>query len=138
MIRQRYSLFLLLQAFVIIAVTMIFKSITDRQIAATVAGTLFIIIPVGLMFWEFKANKFNNKIWFAGALQFLILFALPIMGLRLLNWNVPFEYLSFLGIKGPALHEWSSRSYLVWMIITFITSFKANQALKKKQKDLNI
>lgn len=109
---------------VIIVVTMIFKLVVDRQIAATIAGFLFVILPLVLMGWEIKKYGFEKKIWFAATLQFLILFAIPIISLRLFNWNVPFEQLSLFGLSGPFLHEWSSRSYLVWMIITFITSFK--------------
>ncbi|MBO9666933.1 MAG: hypothetical protein J7501_08985 [Bdellovibrio sp.] len=126
--RNKFLEYLLVQFAVIIAVMIIFKVIPDRQIAATVAGFLFVIMPVGLMAWEYKRAGFEETIWFVGVLQFWTVFALPILGIRLFNWGVPFEQLSFWRISGPALHQWSSKSYMVMMAVTAIRWFK----LRKK------
>ena len=105
----------------------IFRVIPDRQIAATVAGFLFVTMPVGLMFWEYKQAEVQETIWFVTMLQFWTIFALPILGLRLFNWGVPFENLSFLGLPGPALHYWSSKSYMVMMAVTAIRWWKLSR-----------
>jgi hypothetical protein len=126
--RNKFLEYLLVQFAVIIAVMVIFKVIPDRQIAATVAGFLFVIMPVGLMVWEYQRSGFDETIWFVGVLQFWTVFALPILGIRLLNWGVPFEQLFFWGIPGPALHQWSSKSYMVMMVMTAIRWFQ----LRKK------
>jgi hypothetical protein len=117
--RQKIYLgYLAVQIVVIIAVSLIFRVISDRQIAATLAGCLFVVVPPVLMLFQFRRSKFSEILWFFGVLQFWLLFALPILGLRLLNWGEPFAQLSLLGISGPILHAWSSKSYMVMMVMT--------------------
>ncbi|MGE5087026.1 MAG: hypothetical protein ACM3MG_12045 [Bacillota bacterium] len=125
--RNRFLGYLIAQLLVIIAVMVIFRAIEDKQIAATVAGCLFVMMPVGLMSWEYKRAGFDETIWFVSILQFWTVFALPILGMRLLNWGVPFEKLSFLGLPGPALHYWSSKSYMVMMVVTAIRWWKLSR-----------
>ncbi|MFM6930526.1 MAG: hypothetical protein ACKOX6_18835 [Bdellovibrio sp.] len=125
--RNRFLGYLLVQFVVIVAVMVIFRTIEERQIAATVAGCLFVVMPVGLMFWEYKRARVDETIWFVTVLQFWTVFALPILGMRLLNWGVPFESLSFLGMSGPALHYWSSKSYMVMMAVTAIRWWKLSR-----------
>jgi uncharacterized membrane protein YjdF len=117
------------QALVIVAVIAIFAMISDRQVAATVAGVLFVAMPLGLMAWEHQRAQFEEKTWFAGMLQFWVIFALPILGIRLTNWGVPFDQLSFWGIPGPLLHSWSSKSYMVMMAITAIRWWKLSKKI---------
>lgn len=112
----------------ILAVLVIFKMIEDRQIAATVAGILFVGLPLIIMTKEFFRAQFESKLWYFLVLQFWLLFALPILSIRLLNWGVAFEQLSFLGVPGPILHQWSSKSYMVMM---FGTGW---EALKRRKK----
>jgi ABC-type multidrug transport system permease subunit len=116
--RNAFLGYLIAQVLVILAVTVIFKVIPDRQIAATIAGFLFVLLPVVLMVMEYRRAQLAAMIWFVGVLQFWTLFALPILSIRLLNWGVPFDALSFLGIPGPVLHQYSSKSYLVMMVLT--------------------
>lgn len=122
--RNRFSFYLTFQALVIAAVMVIFRVVEDRQIAATVAGTLFVGLPLILMILEFKQAQLSHKLWYLGTLQFWVLFALPILGLRIFNWGIEFQELSIFGVPGTALHQWSSKSYMVWMIITLITSWR--------------
>lgn len=116
--RNAYLGYLIAELIVIIAVTFIFKFIPDRQIAATIAGVLFVSLPVVMMTVEYRRRGLDETIWYVGVLQFWTLFALPILGLRIFNWGVPFDQLAFIGIPGPVLHMWSSKSYLVMMLAT--------------------
>lgn len=110
--------YLIAEVIVIVSVIAIFKLIPDRQNAAMIAGMLFVVLPVGMMVWEYRRAGLEYFYWFVAVMQFWTLFALPIFGLRVLNWGVPFEHLSFLGISGSTLHQWSSKSYTVMMIFT--------------------
>lgn len=110
--------YLISQGIVIVLVVMIFKLIPEKQIAATVAGFLFVLLPPILMTVEYRRAGLSQFWWFVLTMQFWTLFALPILGIRLLNWGVPFDQLSFLGIPGPVLHQWSSKSYMVMMLVT--------------------
>lgn len=116
--RNAFFGYLIAQFIVIIAVMALFRGVEDRQIAATMAGTLFVILPAVLMVWEYRRAELSQMLWFVIVMQFWTLFALPILGIRLANWGVPFEQLSFIGIPGPVLHQWSSKSYMAMMIVT--------------------
>lgn len=122
--RNAFLGYLIAQVIVIVLVMVIFKFIPDRQIAATVAGVLFVGLPVVLMALEYRRAELSQFFWFVAVLQFWTLFALPILGIRLLNWGVPFEELSFIGIPGPVLHQWSSKSYMVMVLFTAWVAWK--------------
>ena len=98
--------------------------------AATIAGTLFVVKPVLWMGLEYRHSGLEKTVWFVGVLQFWTLFALPILGLRLANWGVPFDQLSFLGLRGSTLHLWSSKSYTVMMLLTAWEAWKARKTKK--------
>ncbi len=119
-----FTIYLVVQAIVIVAVVLIFKIIPDKAIAATVAGVLFVVTPAWQMWDQYGRSRFRNKLWYIGELQFWILFALPILGVRLLNWGVEFSELSVFGVPAPLLHQWSSKSYMVMMIATVWHWFK--------------
>lgn len=116
--QKRFLAYLALQIIVIISVVLLFKLITDAKLASTVAGALFVILPVALGGYEWKRQGLVRKSFFVGLLQFWIFFALPILGLRLLNWEMDFSELSFLGVPGPMLHKFANHSYLLMMALT--------------------
>jgi hypothetical protein len=122
--QKRFWFYLLIQAAVILAVLLLFKVNADKKIAATEAGGLFVAVPVILMAFETLISGFRQRLWLFGVLQFWLLFALPIIGLRLLNWDVDFKDLQLLGISGPTLHFWSSKSYFLMMLITAWAGWK--------------
>ena len=126
--RKTFLQYFVVQVIVILIVTTLFKFVENRQVAATLAGLLFVFAPLGLMIREYQRDKLEEKIWFYGVLQFWVLFALPILGIRLFNWGVPFDQLSFLGIPGTVLHSWSSKSYTVMMLITLWSAFITKKA----------
>lgn len=115
---KRFLAYLAVQAFVIIAVVFIFKLNADVKLASVEAGTLFVLLPVILGGVEFRKAGFSRKSFYLGLLQFWILFALPILGLRLFNWDIPFNDLSILGVPGTTLHQYANHSYMVMMALT--------------------
>lgn len=122
--RNAFLGYLIAQVIVIFAVLVIFRVIPDRQTAATVAGVPFVLLPLVLMVLEYRRAELQEMFWFVAVLQFWTVFALPILGIRLMNWGVPFDQLSFVGIPGPVLHQFSSKSYLVMMAVTAWCWFK--------------
>lgn len=116
--QKRFLVYLAGQALVIMAVVFIFKLNSDAKLASVQAGTLFVLLPPVLAAFEFKRGGFSRKSFYLGLLQFWVLFALPILGLRLFNWETPFNELSFLGVPGATLHKFANHSYLVMMALT--------------------
>lgn len=106
------------QALVIVAVIFIFKLNTDVKLASVQAGTLFFLLPLALGFLEWKKAGFARRSFYLGLLQFWIFFALPILGLRLLNWDANFSELSILGVPASTLHHYANSSYMLMMALT--------------------
>lgn len=129
--RNRFSVYLILQAIVIALVMVIFKVVPDRRLASVLAGSLFVVLPLGLMAFELFREGFKRWYWFLGTLQFWLLFAVPILGLRLTHWREPFVTLEVFGVPAPFLHQWSSKSYMLWMVVTLGTSWYLNHKMKK-------
>ncbi|MBY0555521.1 hypothetical protein K2P97_13400 [bacterium] len=97
----------------VVVVMALFRLIPDRQIAATIAGAGFILLPSAFLFSELSHTK---HVWHLFTLGFfLAMSAFPIFGLRVLNWGVEFDTLSILGVPAYFLHKISS--YLYFLII---------------------
>ena len=116
--QKKYLAYLVLQFSVIIAVIFIFRIIVVRQVAAVFAGALFVLTPIILLLWEYRSSGFQEKLWYFGVLQFWVLFGLPIFCLRIVYWDKPFSEILFFGFSGDQLHAWSSKSYIVMMLMT--------------------
>ncbi|MFS4460984.1 hypothetical protein [Bdellovibrio sp. HCB2-146] len=126
--RKTFLQYFMAQVIVIFVVMALFKWVENRQIAATLAGLLFVILPTVQMIKEYQRAELEEQWWFVAVLQFWTLFALPILWIRLTNWGVPFDQLSLIGIPGPVIHSWSSKSYTAMMILTIWTAFKTKKA----------
>lgn len=98
----------------VIAVIFIFKIISDKQMAALLAGIGFLLLPSLFLYFEFKNEK--NKIHVAALLLFLFCSAIPIFLLRIFNWGVDFKSLNLLGIPAGALHLSSNFLYILVII----------------------
>lgn len=120
----------------IFGVVATFNLVEDRQIAATEAGTLFVLLPPLLAWKEYKIARLRRRSFYVGLLQFWLFFALPILGLRIFNWDEPFSNLSILGIPGPALHQFANWSYLLMMALTaWNYVFKESSAVKAAEAE---
>lgn len=108
----------------------LFRFGSDRKISSVQAGFLFALLPIILVSIEVLRFGYRGKLWLAGMIQFWVLFALPILTLRLLNWNEEFATLTYMGIPGPMLHQWSSKSYLLMMAITLFEAWRMRQSKK--------
>lgn len=120
--RNRYRQYLSIEALVILLVLGSFRLIPDRQIAAVVASFLFLSSTLGILWWETKYEGYKKRVSFFMLTFFLIFSILPVMGLRFLNWGVPFEDLSLLGLPGQQIHKLSNYLFIGVMIGFFIDS----------------
>ena len=113
-------------------VILLFRFISDRQMAALVAGLGFLLLPLFFFGYELSKNKMKSWLVVIGCLQFLI-FALPIFLLRVLNWGIAFNDLFFLGIPASSLHHYSNVSYFA---LLGVMCFKSYQSWRNKKRQL--
>jgi hypothetical protein len=121
---NRYRYYILIQAFVIVAVMLTFKVIESRQIASLVASTIFICTSLGIILFEFqKGWRFMSAAFWSTTIFFIFL-VLPIFILRILNWDVPFAEIEMMGVKPELLHKLSNQFFTVVLFSYFIDSFR--------------
>lgn len=114
----------------IFAVMALFRLISDKQIAATIAGVGFLLWPTLFLATELKRSV-ANRVHVGLLLVFLICSALPVFFLRVLNWGVDFSTLSFVGVPAPTIHKVSNYTYM--MMVASALYFWL-QGRKKKSK----
>lgn len=97
----------------ILVVMALFRFISDRQVAASIAGLGFIVLPTLFLYSEFRSYKRILHIFVLGI--FLIAAAMPIFLLRVLNWGSDFSSLDLFGIPATGLHKASNYLYLLML-----------------------
>ena len=126
-----YRIQFIILAIWIPVVLILFKVIDDKTLAAMLAGAGFVLWPLIFLINElFVMQRSKHKlsiIHLIGCLQFLILFALPIMYLRISNLNAPFNELSLLGVPGSQLHRFSNISYMIMTVAVVYASYEARK-----------
>lgn len=129
---NRFLIYFVLEVLVIGSVILIFRIVEDRQLAASIAGVLFIFVPLLILFKEVLKHRSRNWLFLSGHVQFLILFAIPIMSLRLFYWGQPFSDLSLGLIRGEQLHQWANFSYF-FMMFTTLNARRSYSRLNQKK-----
>ena len=124
-----YRIQFIILAIWIPVVLILFKVIEDKPVAAMIAGVGFVLLPAIFLINEAiaKAHRKISIIHIVGCLQFLVLFALPIMYLRVSNLNAPFNELSLLGVPGSQLHRFSNISYMIMTVAVVYASYEARK-----------
>lgn len=112
------------------AVILLFRLIEDRRLAATLAGALFLEIGFVVVTLEWIWGRRFESIAFWTAVVFLLVSAIPIMGLRLAYWETPFAQTAVFGVTGPQLHAVSSWVYLSMIVGVFAEFFFNRRVLK--------
>ena len=110
-------------------VVLLFKLISEKQIAAVIAGFGFILWPVLFLLYEWN-QKPRNKIYIAILAIFIFANAIPIFLVRVLNWGDDFSTLSIAGIPALRFHAISNVLYLLVMTSCFFCFVKSKKAKK--------
>lgn len=118
--RKDLIIFLIAQLAVVIAVGLIFKIIEDRQIAATVAGALFVILSIGFAFRAVAWWRWRYSLSFWSALFFGAAVAMPMLIQRVRHWGVDFSEVRVWWMSGPEFHSLSSKIFMVMTLATLI------------------
>src|SRR5688500_16455881 len=118
--KNKYLKDLAIQLLVIALVIASFRLIDDRKWASVWAGSLFVLTPLVLAYFEYRHAKWRQWVWWLGVSQFFLFFALPTFFGRALNWSEDFRDIFLLGLPLSHLHKLANISYLVMMATTLI------------------
>lgn len=131
--QKKYLYDFVIQILLILAVTYLFKMNTNKLQASFWAGALFVLMPISMMSREWLFFRWGNRLWWAGVLQFWLLFALPIFVLRIRYSHTPFSEVSVGPIPAQLWHHTASYSYLILMAATLWSWWKYRK-LSRSQK----
>jgi hypothetical protein len=120
----RYQLLILILW--IPAVMLIFKIVAEKRMASVFAGLGFVFIPLIFFILEWIRLKKNNgsKLHFILCAEFLVISAVPILLLRLLNWDADFGQLTLFGFSSMAHHKFANVNYMALIISAAYLSYK--------------
>jgi hypothetical protein len=110
--KKDYLQILIFQILTIPVVSAFFILIKPAKVAALFAGALFLIFGTfALVKVQRQPNsKKNPLLWLLYAHLFLI--SLPLISVRLFNWDSEFENLLIFGLPAPLFHTLSSYVYM--------------------------
>lgn len=115
----------------ILVVVLLFRLMPDRQVAATLAGIGFVFWPVLFLVSEYLRRPALNTSHIIVLSVFLLFSAMPIFLLRVLNWGVPFDQLSFMGIPGSVIHKVSNYIYILMLVSAIYHYVRARRRATK-------
>ncbi|AZZ35887.1 hypothetical protein CIK05_03450 [Bdellovibrio sp. qaytius] len=125
LLKQIFTLELLVLLLWVPCVIIIFKFIQDRKIAGLVAGTGFLFIPLFNIFRErlSLANSSSRLARVFASGVFFLLSAMPIFLFRIFNWDKSLEEISIFGIlSGRQLHSLSNILFVGMILVYLITN----------------
>ncbi len=130
--KMKYIYDLVVQVFLVLVVIYLFQTNPNKIVASFWAGALFVLLPSSMMMREWLFFKKSNKVWWLGAIQFLVLFAIPIFVLRVLNPHVSLETLEPGGEFIKVWHRLSNLSYCVFVGVTIYSIWMGHKTQKTK------
>ena len=130
---SRFRNYLRLEVLVVVLVMASFRLLPDKKTASLLASLFFVLSTLGILYWELRIPGFKQRPTFWGGLVFLFCSVLPILGLRLVFWDMPFEEIQVLHLSGAELHRFSNYFFLLLLVCIFVDSY--NEARKAKRVD---
>lgn len=117
-----YLFYLALCALTVPLIIQIFTHVQPKNVAAVCASSTFVLLSLIIIFMEFKKkqNKIICSYSFWGAFVFLTLFSLPMLLIRVLHFNTPFEELKILFLPAPVFHKMANYGFILMVVLIII------------------
>jgi hypothetical protein len=96
---------------------MSFKLIHPKEFASLFAGSSFVIGCFVVLYAEWLRFHHLKSLTSIATMLFLFLFAIPIFGVRLLNYGIPFDQLKVWGIPSPMMHGLSNYGFILMVLV---------------------
>jgi hypothetical protein len=114
---KTYAYYFLVQIVVVFCVIMSFKLIHPKEFASLFAGSSFVIGCFVVLYAEWLRFHHLKSLTSIATMLFLFLFAIPIFGVRLLNYGIPFDQLKVWGIPSPMMHGLSNYGFILMVLV---------------------
>ena len=115
---KKYGMRLVAELIVVALVPLIFRFIENRLYAGMVAGTVFILVGLYVIWPGVRQPDERKCFSFWAGLLHLVVSGLPLLVTRVLNASSKFEDVMVLGLPGPVFHRFSTAIFSVLLIAT--------------------
>lgn len=115
---RKFAFLLLAEILTSLAVIGVFRTIPEKQVAALVAGTLFVGLGFYIVMGGFWDLAFRKSFSFVVGLIHLLATSVPMLSVRAIYYGEEFSTLSIWGLSGPTFHRLSEGVYLLLLIGT--------------------
>jgi hypothetical protein len=119
--------FLISQTLVVGIVSVIFSVIENRYQAGMMAGALFIMQGIWILWLGQGMPALRKRPTYIIALLQLFIFSIPMVLIRFLNSSQEFQSLNIWGLRGPIFHQISTLVYLALMIATAVDVWRSRR-----------
>ena len=118
--RSEWFKLLFFQILSVPTVIFIFRSLNEqRNWAAVIAGSLFLVIGFYSLFKVWRGGPKWRCLTFWAALLHLGLSTIPMLVIRLSEFQTDFTQVMIFGYPGPVFHYYAEKIYLGLMVSTF-------------------
>ena len=113
---KKFMILLVVEVLVVVVAMSSFRFISERLLAAAVAGTVFVCLGLAIFIMGIRDAKFRKTFTFTIGCVHLFAVALPMMIVRFLNTTSAFSQVDIWGLPGPVFHKLSTYVYFALML----------------------
>lgn len=112
--------FLGLELFAIVWAGVVFSLLTSRLVAGGLAGLYFVGSASLMLYWASSWQEKWRSLCLYPLIVHLFVISLPMLVVRFLNADQPFENVHIWGLEGPQFHRLSTTVFTILMIATVV------------------
>ena len=118
--RRNFVVFFVLEILSVVFALYLFRTMSDPRVAGVVAGAGFFTAGIVIVIWTWRwVEKWTlPTFWLAHIHIWLV--TLPIILVRLANWEESFPELQFFGFSGTTFHRISEILFTLLIVATVI------------------
>lgn len=122
--RRDFAIFLGLELVAVAWAGLSFRLIADRRIAGLCAGLYFVLSAAWMLFWLGRRARAWRTFTFYPLVVHLVGVSIPMLGVRLWNWDQAFGEIHIWGLEGPQFHRLSTTVFGILIAATVADLFR--------------
>ncbi len=131
-VRNRFRNYISIQAVTMIFVLCARQFITNPPMVTLVSFLVMLGGATSILMLEFRKTDSRKYLTFYICLGFILCGILPVLALRIIEWNSPFDLVGMLSISGPQWEKLANVLFMATLIAHFIDSTRMRLAEQKR------
>lgn len=92
------------------------------QIVTLASFLLYLASTGGILIWETRQKDFKRYLTTYASLVFILCGILPVLALRIMEWNEPFDFVGMLSMSGTQWEKNGNYLFMAVIVAHFIDS----------------